>query len=98
MTTTNDKLCRFLIVNEDAIRKSELFTDCLELKDVNLIKKYQEIKEKHARILSFLYYVEELLETEKKKIPHRTKELEEILNRRGKEQYRGIGVAWCRGH
>jgi len=90
MTTTDDKLCRFLIVNEDDICKSELFTDCLELKDVNLIKKYQEVKMKHARILSFLYYVEELLETENKKIPHRTKELEEILNKRGKEHIQSV--------
>lgn len=86
----DDKLCRFLIVNEDSIKESELFTDCHELKNANLINLYQEVKSEHAGVLFFLHYAEDLLQKECEKLPARIEKAERELDRIGNDHVDSI--------
>ena len=80
-----NKLCRFLLVNEDDIKNSDLFTDSFEFKKAWLANLYSEVKKEHAGILFFLNYAEDLLKKESEKIPGRieraTRELDRIRSR-----------------
>ena len=81
----DNKLCRFLLVNEEDIKKSDLFKSELEIKKESLDDLYNRAKKEHAGILFFLNYAEDLLKKESEKIPGRieraTRELDRIRSR-----------------
>lgn len=74
---TKGSLFRFLIVNEDSIRNSELFSECTGLNNPQLIDWYRKIKTEHAGKLFFLNYALDILRKEREELPKEIKKEEE---------------------